>query len=423
MQATTLQSLGQENNKPLAGEWASAGLRWWARDFDLTLWLQLLSVVWSITAVLAGWNTDSATVSSVIVLAAEYIILVPAALFIDSFIYARFGNTPGKALLGLTVEGPSGEKLSATEYRVRNFKLWGPGLGFGFLPLALIAQFLSYRKLKNEGYTAWDKTKGYAVKRHRMQLWKVVVFIVVMLFWQLVARMATSILTQEAINFVAAGAVPAQTKNVQIYTDRQEAKSAATSPNRVFTATPPSNGASGSWDRLQTVSVPQSDGTSKLLPVWFNPITKNLATLPDEWNAYKDLSTPVSAYPSAWKFSSERGGALAELTIVVFEKSDAQISLQKYANNLLHNPAYLSGGEFADSVRSFASMQETARDGQSYFELYGVAKDERRQEFVDVEVFKGKTGYWSILYIAYASPGDPLVRGRGLADAVARSAS
>ncbi|MEJ1967434.1 MAG: RDD family protein [Rhizomicrobium sp.] len=78
---------------------------------------------------------------------------------------AKFGHSPGKWLLGITVERKDGTALSFRQALWREYSAFFRGMAGGlYLVFAvLIAGVLLYRYLKKEGETAWDKKLGTRV--------------------------------------------------------------------------------------------------------------------------------------------------------------------------------------------------------------------------------------------------------------------
>jgi hypothetical protein len=382
-----------------------------------------MSVVYELVVIAAGWDHHDTVAELFLQYQVEYIVLLAIALLIDGLVYSWFGNTPGKALLGLSVVDSTGKRLSPAEYRERNFRLWAPGLGFGFLPLSLIAQSISYRKYKQDGYTAWDLEKGYVVRRGRMQAWKIVIFIAVMTGWQMIARVQT----QELMRAKAQGAASQSSRSAQAVnfdvsrgtTDR------ARSPVPTHTETTTTDETNTPWEELQKVSsAAAGDGSaSRSRTVWLNPTTGIVATLPEHWTHIRYPKTTPEGF-AAFTLISVRDSIYGEMAVVVFEKTDVSMSLEEYAYHLLLSPVYLGDGPLAHSVRELSPAQAVMRKGRAIAQMSGLGvNDSKRREFHDLEVFKGVGGYWSVFYSATMPPGDPLVRGMDLTDSIAYSAS
>lgn len=81
---------------------------------------------------------------------------------LEAAIISYFRTTPGKALLGIklySIKGRDGMNFAVC--LKRSFLVYALGVGMMLvmspIPLFLIALALSYRKLKNQGYTSWDE--------------------------------------------------------------------------------------------------------------------------------------------------------------------------------------------------------------------------------------------------------------------------
>jgi RDD family len=106
------------------------------------------------------------------------ILMLHLCICVDALVYRWFGNTPGKALLGLSVRKQTGEQLSPSQYLHRNLAMSGPGFAFG-IPLASVAaMFLSGVALMRAGATRWDRQGGYEAVGGRPRAWQFPAFIV-----------------------------------------------------------------------------------------------------------------------------------------------------------------------------------------------------------------------------------------------------
>lgn len=91
----------------------------------------------------------------------------PLALTADALVYWQFGNTPGKALVGLKVLNKHGGALTFKDYLNRNFSLWVSGIGLG-IPIANLAAMLYQANRLQQGTPAsYDRNTGHqVVARH-----------------------------------------------------------------------------------------------------------------------------------------------------------------------------------------------------------------------------------------------------------------
>lgn len=123
-----------------ADELISAGniRRFLARSLDIgisgTLVIIALVVVSTIIRlVISSIHIPTPKIGIATVMLASMLFL-PATLVVDALIYGIFGNTLGKALLGIRVLAESDERLGFGAYLGRNFQIWLLAFGLG-LPL------------------------------------------------------------------------------------------------------------------------------------------------------------------------------------------------------------------------------------------------------------------------------------------------
>jgi hypothetical protein len=91
---------------------------------------------------------------------------LPVALALDALIASFFGNTPGKALLGINVrQAQTGESLTLSQHLRRNLGLWVYGLAFGIPIVNLFTMAACAERLKQGGRTHWDESGDFQVYR------------------------------------------------------------------------------------------------------------------------------------------------------------------------------------------------------------------------------------------------------------------
>lgn len=136
--------------------------RLWARCLDFQILgaipASLLAAIWLHFVPNAGPIT---TIRILIVGPITMIgILIVLVLVLEPLCLSRFGNTPGKWLLGISLRNSNGDALSSGEAVGRSLSvLWRLSL-----PLAsAIFMFLAYRDLKKRGKTKWDRKGRFLV--------------------------------------------------------------------------------------------------------------------------------------------------------------------------------------------------------------------------------------------------------------------
>ncbi|QQG66426.1 DnaJ domain-containing protein [Desulfobulbus oligotrophicus] len=137
--------------------------RFFARIFDL--WLEVL-VVSLVVGLVAGYIFPSfwAWLEKPGADAVLGIITMPVALVLDAVIFSIFGNTPGKAILGLRILTKDGQVLSFAQYLQRNLSVWVYGLGLGIPIVNLFTMAAQGNRLKKGMPTKYDEQSGYTVQ-------------------------------------------------------------------------------------------------------------------------------------------------------------------------------------------------------------------------------------------------------------------
>ena len=140
------------------------GRRFWARWLDIHMYL---AAWW-----LGMWASGSpigAALNSVFMLLVQ---LVPWFI-VESILLHRYGTTPGKWLLGLSVENADGTRLSQRAAVLRSFWILIGGIGFGWSMLALACQTFSFITVRMLGRPIWDHVGGHVVRVSPLVPWRV----------------------------------------------------------------------------------------------------------------------------------------------------------------------------------------------------------------------------------------------------------
>lgn len=148
---------------PTSTEEAKRFPRFFARIFDV--WWETMLVGFFLGSVL---STYSASFAKWILFSpyAEQIfgvLCLPIALVMDAAIYKIFGNTPGKALLGIQIRHSNGERLELDQYLGRNFSMWWYGLAAGVPFINLITMSNQGDRLNKGEPASYDEPCGYMV--------------------------------------------------------------------------------------------------------------------------------------------------------------------------------------------------------------------------------------------------------------------
>ncbi len=144
--------------------------RYWARMLDITLFTYVLAVVVGVVcALLASANYPNFlhTLANPIAAFLFFWALMPLSMLLDAAIYSLFGNTPGKALLGIKVRGIDGTRLRFGVAVRRNFGVFWRGLAAGVPLVGLFTLAHAYEVVKAGKPSSWDtatasETTGHA---------------------------------------------------------------------------------------------------------------------------------------------------------------------------------------------------------------------------------------------------------------------
>ncbi len=174
-QSPLLQNQAAESYAfPLATRWP----RFFARTFDMWWEIFIISTILRMTLPLyfpkfARWiHSPGAT-------QLFGILCLPIGLILDALIYEFFGNTPGKAFLGLKVGTIYNRSLNFSQYLTRNFSMWLRGLAL-YLPLInCFAMAYQASRLGKGQQASYDELTEHRVFRTQIGLMRKVIFYVI----------------------------------------------------------------------------------------------------------------------------------------------------------------------------------------------------------------------------------------------------
>ena len=160
------ESLDHETNAESIPE-TRPWVRYWARMLDSLVYgsiIGLLSaIIWpsilDMNESILGW----------VVL----IVYIP----IEALFLCWFGTTPGKALLKVSINKVDGSSFTFSQALKRSGMVWLYGLGTGFPILSLVMTILSYRNLKKNHITVWDRTLDISIKHHRIGAGRTIAYV------------------------------------------------------------------------------------------------------------------------------------------------------------------------------------------------------------------------------------------------------
>lgn len=131
--------------------------RFFARVFDM--WLLVSLVVTPVAMGLAYYFPRTYLSVMPDNEAAASAIFIAAAVLVEMIVYGVFGNTAGKALLGIKVVDMRGDPVSPMDYASRNIRLWFSGLAMGIPFLNFVTMLIQHRKLTMHGFTSYDSVE------------------------------------------------------------------------------------------------------------------------------------------------------------------------------------------------------------------------------------------------------------------------
>jgi uncharacterized RDD family membrane protein YckC len=100
-----------------------------------------------------------------------YLSAIGLGLFLlEAFAVTIFGATPGKAILGASIEAEDGNRPTFGQAIGREIAVRVYGMGLGIIFIAPFTLVSSFRTLVAEGATSWDRSRGFSVRHKRLGL-------------------------------------------------------------------------------------------------------------------------------------------------------------------------------------------------------------------------------------------------------------
>jgi hypothetical protein len=154
---------------------ASLWRRFFARSFDL-LWETSFIAFFGSAAISLFSERFATYANDPTNKFAITIIILPIALIFDACICKVFGNSPGKALLGLKAGTTGGAPLTLRETLNRNMILWSSGYALGFPILHLFTMLYQAKRLRRGQQASYDEYYGYTIYAKPISLGRKLVF-------------------------------------------------------------------------------------------------------------------------------------------------------------------------------------------------------------------------------------------------------
>ena len=160
----------QTENKPKPSVTATVHpwIRYWARYLDIIAFSLVFGVFLAIFL-------PSVTESSNIFLT---MLVLFVWIFAESTLLSSWGTTPGKWLLKINLEGPTGKPDFSTALN-RSFAVWLKGLGLGIPIVSLFTLISSYNHLTKNGITPWDKDGNFKVSHGKIGVVRTVIAVII----------------------------------------------------------------------------------------------------------------------------------------------------------------------------------------------------------------------------------------------------
>lgn len=167
-----------EIKPPALSSSVSPWLRFWARMLDYLWYVCVLAMILGTilpqSAVVWIWSSSNL---NVVINSLLFLTFVP----VEAFLLSRFGTTPGKALLKISVRHLDGNLPSFSRALFRSFQVYIKGVALWLPMVNLFAMTWSRIRLLQKGVTTWDESSETQVEHGKLETWRYVTLIVIFL--------------------------------------------------------------------------------------------------------------------------------------------------------------------------------------------------------------------------------------------------
>ena len=131
-----------------------------------------LIFLYSFVATLLAWPVDETIFDGYIFVGVFLMFHALTFTVLEAFCVSQFGNTPGKALMGIRIRNIIGSRLSFRSSLKRSALAMLAGMGLGIPLISLITQFICARTLSEDGYVFWDCVDSLQYQTQVVGAWR-----------------------------------------------------------------------------------------------------------------------------------------------------------------------------------------------------------------------------------------------------------
>ena len=131
-----------------------------------------LIFLYSFVATLLAWPVDETIFDGYIFVGVFLVFHALTFTVLEAFCVSQFGNTPGKALMGIRIRNIIGSRLSFRSSLKRSALAMLAGMGLGIPLISLITQFICARTLSEDGYVFWDCVDSLQYQTQVVGAWR-----------------------------------------------------------------------------------------------------------------------------------------------------------------------------------------------------------------------------------------------------------
>lgn len=150
--------------------------RFWARTLDWAIYQSVAAIFFLIIPVALITNFSFGSW-----LAAFWLVSLASWCFIEATMLSVFGNTAGKAILGISLHKKDSKSLEFDDLLMRTFDVFLKGYALGVPLINWFTMLAAKSRLEEKGETSWDKKYGFKVTVHPIASTRYALYVVAFL--------------------------------------------------------------------------------------------------------------------------------------------------------------------------------------------------------------------------------------------------
>jgi hypothetical protein len=175
---TKFEKSGVELHELASIDNLGAWKRFWARSIDTSIY-NLIAIILLLlipTSTFVKFFGGAGLIFLMIIVILFYCVF-------ETLLFAIFGNTLGKRLLGIYLSQVDKTRNQNPRYFERALLVYVKGCAFGIPPISFLTKFLAKKRLESKGVTSWDEELKFQVNFRPINIKSMAIFILILIIF------------------------------------------------------------------------------------------------------------------------------------------------------------------------------------------------------------------------------------------------